>query len=257
MKKKVISLLLSVSILAITSSYSTVFAAINNNVPATMQPNTILVFNSDLTYDIVQGGELTQAQLSGEDSNIDLAGIDSTTLEAQPGIKVTYDQHGVISNVYYPSATNDGEYQLNNPKAPKKGTGWLSPGRSTGNYGAYTNYDYSTTWYNKLYNSTNNIVTGTGRITYFSGAIGDHDNYLKLYDCATKMYVDDVSSGTKVTASNTYKGKTQYFYKQSCGSLPSAILDIWTDGKNYPIKDITTGGTIDNVYSAQITHVAS
>ncbi|WP_147289881.1 hypothetical protein [Anaerosacchariphilus polymeriproducens] len=106
-------------------------------------------------------------------------------------------------------------------------------------------------------NSTSNIMTGTGRITYFTGAIGDHNNSLKLYDCATKISVDDVSSGTKVTATNTYKNKTQYFYKQSCGSLPSAILDIWTDGTTYPIKDITTGGTLDNVYSAKITHKAS
>lgn len=150
MKKKVISLLLSVSILAIACSFSTAFAAINNNVPPTMQPNTILVFNKDLTYDIIQGGELTQAQLSGKDSNIDLAGINSTTIGAQPGIKVTYDQHGVITNVYYPSATNAGEYQLNNPIAPLNATGWLAPGTSTGNYGAYTNYDYGTTWYNMV-----------------------------------------------------------------------------------------------------------
>lgn len=257
MKKKVMALLVAVFILVITGGYSTVVASINNNVPPTMQPNTILVFNSDLTYDIIQGGELTQAQLSGEDSNIDLVGINSTTIGAQPGIKVTYEQHGVILNVYYPLATNASEYQLNNPKASRNATGWLSPGTSTGNYGAYTNYDYNTTWYNKLSNSTSGIMTGTGRITYFTGAIGDHNNYLKLYDCATKMYVDDVSSGTKVTATNTYKNKTQYFYKQSCGSLPSAILDVWTDGKTYPIKDITTGGTLDNVYSSKITHVAS
>ncbi len=257
MNKKVLSLFLSLFILTITGGYSTVFASINNNVPPTMQPNTILIFNDDLTYDIIQGGELTESQLMGEDSNIDLAGINSTTLEAQPGIKVTYDQHGVISNVYYPSISNVGEYQLNNPKAPKNATGWLSPGTSTGNYGAYTNYDYGTTWYNKLSNSTAGIMTGTGRITYFKGQPGDHNNTLKLYDCATKMYVDDVSSGTKVTATNTYKNKTQYFTKQSCGSLPSAILDIWTDGTTYPIKDITTGGTVDNVYSAKITHVAS
>lgn len=119
MNKKVISLLLSLFILALTGGYSTVFASTYNNVPPRMQPNTILIFNDDLTYDIIQGGELTQAQLRGEDSNIDLVGINSTTLGAQPRIKVTYDQHGVISNVYYPSITNIGEYQLNNPKSPK------------------------------------------------------------------------------------------------------------------------------------------
>jgi hypothetical protein len=102
-------------------------------------------------------------------------------------------------------------------------------------------------------------ISGSGRITFYydDDNIGDHDNTLVEYDCATKMYYCDVPTGTIVQAKNTYTSpnKSQNFSKQDCGGLPSAILDIWchpTDSTKQPIKEITTNGTKDNVYSASI-----
>jgi hypothetical protein len=229
-------------------------------IPLWMQPNTIIVYDDNLNYTIIQGGELSDADLVGR-TDIELLGLTTTDpgFLAKPNTKVEYDLHGFHQNTFYQVPGTLGEYRLSPPVLYRNGTGVLANGSNSGDYGQYTNYDTQTKQYNYLSRS-GSTITGTGRITYYYGSTGDHSNTLKKYDCATKMYSCDVTSGTAVTAKNTYTNpnKSKTFYKQDCGSLPSAILDIWcgtssSDTSNQAIKDITSGGGLDNVYSGYIS----
>jgi len=230
-------------------------------IPLWMQPNTVIVFDGNLNYTVIQGGELSAADLVGR-WDIALVGLTTTDpgFLAEPNTKVEYDLHGFHQNTYYQVPGTLGEYRLSPPQTYRNGTGYLDKNQTTGDYGQYTNYDTQTLQYNCLTRGNNNTITGTGRITYYYGTTGDHSNNLKKYDCATKMYSCDVASNTAVTAKNTYTNpnKSKTFYKQDCGSLPSAILDIWcgtssSDTSNQAIKEITTNGTLDNVYSGYIS----
>ena len=98
-----------------------------------------------------------------------------------------------------------------------------------------------------------NKIIGTGRITFFTGANGEGGTHtLVSGDCATKMNYADVRAGTEVLATNEDTGDYRYFYKYDVGSLPAAILDVWSNSSVNPITDITTNGRVDNVYNASI-----
>jgi hypothetical protein len=228
-------------------------------IPLWMQPNTVIVFDSNLDYVIVQGGELSASDIIGRE---DIKAVGLTTTDpgmlAQPNTKVEYEQHGFFQNIYF--LGTDGEYHLSPPEARiKLNTGILDPGETTGNYGRYYNYDTQAYQYNQLTRSSGSgsTISGTGRITYYTDTTGDHSNTLVKYDCAAKMYECDVASDKAITAKNTYTTpvKSRVFYKEDCGALPSAILDIWvntSDSTKQAIRDITTSGGLDNVYSASI-----
>jgi hypothetical protein len=230
-------------------------------IPLWMQPNTVIVYDSNLDYEIVQGGELSASDLIGRE-DIEAVGLTTTdpAMLAKPNIKVVYEQHGFYQNHYYPDI--NGEYQLHPPARTRNNTGYLAPGESTGNYGGYNNYDTQTYQYNQLTrNPGGNIINGMGRITYYTGTTGDHVNPLVKYDCATRKFDCDVPAGTLVTAKNIYTSpiKSQVFSKQDCGLLANAILDIWvntSDSTKQAIKELTTSGGLDNVYSGYITLTA-
>ncbi|MDR2044805.1 MAG: hypothetical protein LBQ15_10690 [Clostridium sp.] len=228
-------------------------------VPRWMQPDTVIVYDDDLNYTVVRGGELSKADLVGR-WDIALTGLTTTDpgLRAEPDTKVEYDLHGFCSNIYYLVPGTSDEYRLSPPQAEGSGTGYLPNGGSTGDYGQYTNQDTQTQQHNRLSRSWSTI-SGTGRITYSYGTTDGHGNALEKYDCVVKKYVCDVETGTVVTVKNTYTSpqKARAFYKQDCGMLTGAILDIWCgtgsgDTGNQAIKDLTTDGTLDNVYSASI-----
>lgn len=228
--------------------------------PVWMQANSAIVYDEELNCTIIRGGALTSEDIEGR-SDIAEIGLEDFSEEnlACPNTKVEYDLHGFIQNVYYLVPGTTDEYQLSNPRRSRNGTGMLAAGQSTGNYGEYRNYDTDGYSYCSLTRSADgSVMTGTGRITYygaFEGQVtGDHSNNLVLYDCATKMYVDDVSSDTIIFAQNTYANKSQNYRKEDVGGLSRAILDIWCSNDVYPIKDITTRGTLDNVYSGYIQH---
>ena len=138
----------------------------------------------------------------------------------------------------------------------KNNTGVLRPGYGKLRYGVSTEciLDFRLTQ-----------IVGTGMLTYFGqpddpdhkGAFrGDHNNDLKVGDCATRKWVDDVSSGTIVHAKNMKNGKTMTFKKNDIGFLPSAVLDIFEDGKwsKKGIRGLTVGNVRDSVDNGAMWH---
>ncbi len=70
-------------------------------IPVIMKPNTIIVYDSDTNYIIVQGGNPSASDISAATAHIDnsnLANLITKTMYAKPGLKITYDQYGVIKN---------------------------------------------------------------------------------------------------------------------------------------------------------------
>ena len=214
------------------------------------------MYDGDLNCTVIKGGELEPENIAGRE-DIALIGFESHDEEmlASPNSKVEYDAHGFIQNIYYLVPGTTDEYQLSSPVQARKGSGVMAAGTSY-TYGSYTNYDTGKTQSCKLTRSKDgSTMTGTGRITYFTGEYGEAGTHkLVAYDCATKMNYDDVKGGTEVTAKNTYANKSKTYKKYDVGSLPNAILDIWSSSSVNPIKDITTSGKVDNVYSGYISH---
>lgn len=226
-------------------------------IPMWMQPNTIIIYDRALNYTIVRGGELSPEDMIGR-ADIAAIGATSTTWEmiASANIKVEYDLHGYIQNIYYPVLGNPGEYQLSNPVRSRTGSGVIAAGTTYTYPTSYYNYDTQSNQYCTLTRSSNGrTMTGRGRITFYTGSSGEAGTHpLVAYDCATKMYKDDVSAGTAIYAKNTYANKAAYYYKYDVGGMPGAILDVWSSSSVNPITDITNNGNVDNVYSGYISH---
>lgn len=224
--------------------------------PTWMEAGSVIVYDEDLNCTIVEGGELDAGDIARRDdiAEVGLKSRDEEML-ASPNTKVEYDSHGFNQNVYYLVPGTEDEYQLSGAFRARKGSGVMAAGTSY-TYGSYKNYDTGKTQSCKLTRSKDGkTMTGTGRITYYTGENGEAGSHkLVAYDCATKMDYDDVKGGTVVTAKNTYANKSQKYKKYDVGSLPAAILDIWSSSNVNPIKDITTRGNIDNVYSGHISH---
>lgn len=244
--------LLMVFVLAITgfaeeSTEDTVY------IPLWMQPNTVIIYDNLLNYTVVQGGELSPADIVGRADIAAVGTSASSELIATPNIKVEYDLHGFIQNIYY---LVSGEYQLANPLRARVGTHVIPAGTTYTYPDSYYNYDTQQSQYCTLSRSANgNTITGYGRITFYTGEKGEANTHILVaYDCATKMYKDDVRAGTEIYARNTYANKSAYYYKYDVGSMPAAILDVWSDSSVNPITDITNNGTVDNVYSGYIGH---
>lgn len=84
--------------------------------PVWMQPGTEIVYNDDLSYTILEGGELTEADIAGRE---DIAAVgltsDAEEMRVWPGCKAEYDLHGFIENIYFPVPGHPGEFQLEDP----------------------------------------------------------------------------------------------------------------------------------------------
>lgn len=257
LKSKIIALTAALSCTISLDGATSVCAEQPSYVPLWMQPNTVIVYDDQMDYDIIQGGELTEADIVGRE-DIAAVGLTSNSPDmlASPNIKVEYDHHGFIQNIYYPSSSRNGEYQLSNPARPYVGSGIMDAGTTYTYPDTYYNYDTGKSQHCTLTRSADGkTMTGVGRITFFTGSKGEGGTHtLQAYDCATKMYKDDVAAGTVITATNTVTGESQKYYKYDVGGMPGAILDIWSNSTTNPITDITTSGKIDNVYSATIKH---
>lgn len=251
----ILALLMICSLLSVSFAYETTDDTVY--VPVWMQPNTVIIYDDALNYTVVCGGELTPADMVGR-ADIAAAGATEATYEliAAPNIKVEYDLHGFIQNIYYPVLGSYGEYQLSNPVQSRVGSGIISAGEIYTYPTSYYNYDTQKYQYCTLQRSSDGkTMIGRGRITFYTGTYGEAGTHtLVAYDCATKMYKDDVSAGTAIFAKNTYANKSAYYYKYDVGGMPGAILDIWSDSSVNPITDITNNGTVDNVYSGYISH---
>jgi len=83
-------------------------------IPSIMQPNTIIIYDNNLGPIYVQGGQLSDEQKSKISPDL-LWDTSEQGIYAKPGIKVDYDQHGEIQNIYYPTPNSPGTYQLPDP----------------------------------------------------------------------------------------------------------------------------------------------
>ena len=265
--KRFLAFILTIAVIIVMTNFNLIAEASVSKtlkdiyIPLWMQPDTVIIYDENVNYTIIKGGELSEDEIAGRE-DIAVIGLINTEpgFIAEPNTKIEYDKYGFHQNTYYlwPGAKND--YRLSPPSLKRNGTGYLAMNTTTGNYGLYMNHDTKQNQYNNLSRLSNNTITGTGKITYYYGVTGDQSNALKKYDCATRKYDCDVPGGTAVTATNKYTSpnKSQTYYKWDCGGLSSAILDIWCgtssgNTSNQAIRDISTNGDLENVYSGHIT----
>lgn len=238
-------------------------------IPTYMQPGTVIIYDDDLNYTIISGGEPTGPapepyvapephpapsdwsqeeidQYNYENKRIELAkeairnGDPSVIHELPPvaksGLKVTYGGDGIIMNIYYPDSK--GGYTLSNPDC--------APSEFATN-SVYQIASWGTSFSNILtYDDIDDSVVGTGRFTSFNDTTGDHDNRLQLGDCATKEAYDNIASNTVVYARNLDTDQVQPYKKNDCGALPDAVLDIWKEGINWIGGDYSTLTNVNN-----------
>jgi hypothetical protein len=101
---------------------TTTLGAVNNEasekvcIPLWMQPNTVIIYDNNLNYTIIEGGELSEADLIGRD-DIASIGLTDPELLAKPNTKVAYEQHGFFQNIYYLIPGTKDEYRLSPPYA--------------------------------------------------------------------------------------------------------------------------------------------
>lgn len=265
--KKKISMLLA-GIMVFSFGYFEVMAEGDVQIPYYMQPHTVIVYNDDLSYTILEGGEAEEPmpeinvaepmpanpewsqeeieQYNYETNIIDEAkqAIESGSPEvvyeepfkARSGLKVVYDSEGFIMNVYYPNPNMPSGYSLSDPKfVPAPTTRTLT---TIAVWGSFEN--------TLVYDDIDDSVTGTGRFTSFGDAIGDHDNYLQNGDCATKQAYDNIASGTEVHARNLDTNQDYYYIKNDNGGMPDAVLDIWGEGINWIGGNYWNGTNVNN-----------
>lgn len=265
MKKTKNFVALILALIMLCSCSVVAFANTNQNdveyIPLWMEPHSVIIYDANGNPTVVEGGYLSAEDIVGRD---DIAAVgltdNSPDMIVTPNTKVEYDMHGFIQNIYYLTPGTTNQYQLSNPMRSRIGSGIMSVGTYTYPQ-SYYNYDTGSNQYCKLTRTSvagsyYDTMVGYGRITFYTGLNGEGSTtyFLKEDDCATKMSYDDVKDGTKILATNLYNGKWHYYEKHDVGSMPKAILDIWSDSTVNPITKISTNGRIDNVYSGKIEH---
>ena len=160
----------------------------------------------------------------------------------QKGMRVEYDNWGEINKIFVFNGTSYKEVAETFAKHPDEKTGVslfaakalklgtrLSPGTYT--YGQVEEKTTEQVGYTQnVIKITSNKVVGKGDFTVFWSIKGDHENYLKEGDCATKGAIDNPKSNTKIEVTNKLKNITATFYKNDNGDLPNAVIDIWKTG---------------------------
>lgn len=160
----------------------------------------------------------------------------------QKGMRVEYDNWGEINKIFVFNGTSYKEVAETFAKHPDEKTGIslfaakalklgtrLSPG--TYPYGQVEEKTTEQVGYTQnVIKITSNKVVGKGDFTVFWSIKGDHENYLKEGDCATKGAIDNPKSNTKIEVTNKLKNITATFYKNDNGDLPNAVIDIWKTG---------------------------
>lgn len=253
--KKIIALFLALCMICLSAvvAFADGSEEETKYIPLWMKPYTVIVYDASGNPTITKGGELTPEEISKRQDIAAVGLVDeSAEMVVVPNTKVEYDLHGFMTNIYYLVPGTQSEYQLSNPIRTRVRSGIMDDGTTYTYPKSYYNYDTQQNEYCVL-TRANGYITGTGRITFYVGAKGEAGTHiLEEDDCATKQGYADVKGGTKVTATNTKNGKSHDYYKYDVGSMPKAILDIWSDDKVNPITKISTNGKIDNVYSGTI-----
>ncbi|MDR1412996.1 MAG: hypothetical protein LBJ07_03620 [Actinomycetes bacterium] len=231
-------------------------------IPRYMQPGTEIIYNADLTYSIVSGGDSMTAcpiyEYQDLDSGVGIGGTGEVS--PIPGAKVEYDNEGFIQNILYPDPTGVFGYSIaprqaivfdslglleEEPSQPKSNADYT---KILGPWGAHSNTIY------KL--KSNGSFVGVGRFTWFTDKIGDHNNTLKLGDCAVKMSsAYKVATGKAIKGKNDSNGKSHTFLKEDVGSMPDAVLDIWgSSGSSNGLTKWLGAAANANVNNASYTH---
>lgn len=85
-------------------------------VPLWMKPYSVIIYDENLNYTVVQGGELTPEEIA-QSEEIAVIGYEdhSDDMLAYPNIKAEYDLHGFIQNIYYRVPGTTDQYQLSDP----------------------------------------------------------------------------------------------------------------------------------------------
>lgn len=253
--KKIVALLLALCTICLSAivTFADVSKEETKYIPLWMKPYTVVVYDANGNPTITKGGELTPSEIAGREDIADIGLIcKSPNMIVVPNTKVEYDLHGFLTNIYYLVPGTQSEYQLSNPIRTRVRSGIMDDGTSYVYPATYKNFDTGKREHCSL-ERNGGYITGKGRITFFTGEAGAAGTHIfEAGDCATKEYYADVKDGTKVTAKNIINGKSHDYYKYDVGSMPNAILDIWSDDTVNPITEISTNGKIDNVYSATI-----
>lgn len=233
-------------------------------IPERMPANSVIEYEGDGQWnnlgtenvmmkrnrDIVQNEEkvtLPFAQFSKSISQLKKVTDDEPIYEEvlpnpQKGMRVEYDNWGEINKIFVFNGTSYKEVAETFAKHPDEKTGVslfaakalklgtrLSPG--TYPYGQVEEKTTEQVGYTQnVIKITSNKVVGKGDFTVFWSIKGDHENYLKEGDCATKGAIDNPKSNTKIEVTNKLKNITATFYKNDNGDLPNAVIDIWKTG---------------------------
>lgn len=254
-----------IALIMLCSCSVVAFANTNPNdveyIPLWMEPHSVIVYDANGNSTIVKGGYLSEEDIIGRE-DIEAVGFTDTSPDmiVTPNTKVEYDLHGFLQNIYYLTPGTTNQYQLSNPMDSRIVPGGIMPVGTFTYPDSYYNYDTGRNEYCKLIrvagtNGNPGQITGIGRITFYTGLMGDRGKReLREYDCATKASYDDIRAGTPIIAMNTVNDEICTYYKYDVGGMKTAILDIWSDDTVNPITYISTNGRIDNVYSGMIVH---
>ncbi|MDR0880482.1 MAG: hypothetical protein LBN09_07255 [Clostridioides sp.] len=223
--KSILCLALTGTILV--GSLLNVSAAESGKIPVRMQPKTVIRYEADGSYTVLEGGVLddqngdvlTKEEQEVADKNLEDAIKEAGSQEIievpdykpQRGMVVEYADDGFIAHI-------SGSLLKYKPLKP----GTTSP-NGTYKWGAHNN----------TLTVTSNKVNGKGRATTFVDTIGESDNTLKKNDIATRGDKDNPKYGKaiSVTAAKKSGGNvTVTMYKRDNGALPDAIVDIWRTG---------------------------
>ena len=206
-------------------------------IPARMQPYTIIEYISENEYIILQGGEAEPGKynengLTDEEQRAikqrqemirkkypDLPEYTESYPLPVEGMRVTYDNLGEVFSIDSPIAKH---------YSPLPRGTTMEPGV----------YKFpESTERNTIIVTEGGRVQGIGRLTTFSDEIGESNNVLKKGDCATKGEKDNPVHGKQILvfANNRDTGNWEYhiFLKMDNGDLPNAVLDIWKTGVEY------------------------
>lgn len=224
----------------------------SNKVPECMQPGTIILFDSNTHFIILEGDfpntenkqKILLEEKSLEERELEGEAKRNGTYYSAPhednmvpvkGMKVIYGTDGLLNTV-----EGAGNKTANITSIVNTTYNKISVSDSNNIMKAAANKKLIAQWgpnnYNKLYKSGKEYI-GYGRATTFNDKKGQRDHILKKGDVATSLRYDNCQYGTKVQVNARKKGSTKnathVMYKGDAGGMDNAIVDIWKEGVEY------------------------
>lgn len=280
MKSKAFKALLATSLCTIILTSNVFAQSTNSNIPSVMEPGSVITFDENGEHQVLKGDYSAKRNLTakkmydapivsipegatpeeaaqiekenelamiGYNAIIDGTAIESNDIEIVSGMKVVYDDvTGELLNIYYVNENDPSGYSINDGM---ESTPLKMPRLSNATYTWGTNYTNSI-----VISSSDNSFTGVGRATYFTGSIGNRDNTLKKWDCATKQAYDFSKKGDEtVYIRNLNTDEAFSFYQADVGGLPDAVIDIWGLSN---LRTLAGNSNVTSVYEVRYYHKA-